>query len=42
VLKKKNGKELTGNIGFSFSPFGSNGTDYTLVVRPTNPNNAIF
>ena len=37
-----------GNIGFTFSTFGSNGTDYTLVVKPkdillnTKKNNQIF
>jgi hypothetical protein len=33
----ENGSILTGNKGFTFSPFGSNGTDYTLIIRPLNP-----
>ena len=31
------GVRLSGNKGFTFSTFGSNGTDYTLIVRPADP-----
>lgn len=36
VLKEDGRKERDGSIGFTFTTFGSNGTDYSLVVRPTN------
>ena len=36
VLKEDGGKERDGSIGFTFTTFGSNGTDYSLIVRPTN------